>query len=82
MIIPVCCFTCGKTLGNKYDYYCKKVVERKLKLNINPDQPSIIDVNEDDIKKTPEGEVMDELGLIRYCCRKIFLTHISLIDEI
>jgi DNA-directed RNA polymerase subunit N (RpoN/RPB10) len=82
MIIPVKCFTCGKTLGNKYENYCIKVVKRKLKLNIKSDQPSIIDVNEDDVKKTPEGEVMDELGLIRYCCRKTFLTHIPLIDEI
>ena len=39
-------------------------------------------LNEDNQTKTPEGEVMDELGLVRYCCRKIFLTHISLIDEI
>jgi DNA-directed RNA polymerases I, II, and III subunit RPABC5 len=82
MIIPIKCFTCGKVIGDKYTYYCEKVAERKIKLNQKPDQPSVIDVNEDDVKKTPEGEVMDELGLIRYCCRKIFLTHIPLIDEL
>jgi DNA-directed RNA polymerase I, II, and III subunit RPABC5 len=82
MIIPPKCFTCGKVIGDKYTYYCEKVAERKIKLNQKTDQPSVIDVNEDEVKKTPEGEVMDELGLIRYCCRKIFLTHIPLIDEL
>ena len=27
MIIPVRCFTCGKVLGDKYDYYKNKVEE-------------------------------------------------------
>ena len=30
MIIPVKCFTCGKVLGDKYNYYLAEV--RKLKL--------------------------------------------------
>ena len=34
------------------------------------------------IFKTPEGEAMDELGLIRYCCRKTMMTHIELVNEI
>jgi len=28
------------------------------------------------------GKVMDELGLTRYCCRSLFLTHVDLIDNI
>ena len=28
------------------------------------------------------GQVMDELGIDRYCCRKIYVTHIDLIDEL
>ena len=82
MIISVRCFTCGKLMGNKYDYFCKKVIEKKIKLGGKTDQPAVIDVLEEDIKKTSEGEVLDDLGCIRYCCRKILLTHISLIDEI
>jgi DNA-directed RNA polymerase I, II, and III subunit RPABC5 len=31
---------------------------------------------------TPEKQVLDELGLRRYCCRKHFLTHIDLIEKI
>ena len=31
MIIPVKCFTCGKVLADKYQYYQKTVAEMKLK---------------------------------------------------
>ena len=28
------------------------------------------------------SEVMDDLGIERYCCRKIYVSHIDLIDEL
>ena len=28
------------------------------------------------------GEVLDELGFKRYCCRRMFVGHIELIDEV
>jgi DNA-directed RNA polymerase subunit N len=28
------------------------------------------------------NEVMDALGVDRYCCRRIFLTHVELADEL
>jgi DNA-directed RNA polymerase subunit N (RpoN/RPB10) len=31
---------------------------------------------------TPEGRVLDELGLKRLCCRKHFLTQKDLMDKI
>lgn len=82
MIIPVRCFTCGKILGSKYETYQKRVIEKKKKLGLNTKEQSVIDFNSEDLQKTPEGEVMDELGLTRYCCRKIMLGHIDLIYEI
>ncbi|MFB6190561.1 MAG: DNA-directed RNA polymerase subunit N [Candidatus Nanohaloarchaea archaeon] len=27
------------------------------------------------------GEVLDDLGLEKYCCRTIFLTHVDAVDE-
>ncbi|NOR46541.1 MAG: DNA-directed RNA polymerase subunit N [Methanosarcinaceae archaeon] len=37
-------------------------------------------------KRTSEGEdsaaVMDDLGLSRYCCRRIFLAHVELVDVV
>ena len=44
--------------------------------------PLIININDTVIKKTIAGEIMDELGLIRICCRKIMLTSINIVDEI
>ncbi|MDD4308497.1 MAG: DNA-directed RNA polymerase subunit N [Thermoplasmata archaeon] len=28
------------------------------------------------------GKVLDDLGLERYCCRRMVLSHINLIDEV
>ena len=28
------------------------------------------------------GEMLDEIGLERYCCRRMFVSHVQLIDEI
>ncbi|MBI5001101.1 MAG: DNA-directed RNA polymerase subunit N [Euryarchaeota archaeon] len=37
-------------------------------------------------RRTGEGEnpgkVLDELGLDRYCCRRMILSHVELIEEI
>tara|TARA_R110002074_G_scaffold264424_1_gene436521 strand:- start:114 stop:347 length:234 start_codon:yes stop_codon:yes gene_type:complete len=76
MIIPVKCFTCGKVLGDKYRYYGQEVRKIKSEKDMNID--SVIYLNSDDIKKTPEGEVMDKLKLTKYCCRRHILTHVDL----
>jgi len=82
MIIPVRCFSCGKILADKYNAYKDIVNGKKLALKQDPNEPTIIDMNSDDVKKTPEGEALDDLGIHRMCCRKIVLYHIELIDEI
>ncbi|KAH8738999.1 DNA-directed RNA polymerase [Cryptosporidium ryanae] len=30
----------------------------------------------------PEGEALDKLGLSRYCCRRMILTHADLIEKL
>ena len=81
MIIPVRCYSCGKILANKYDYFQNELNRKKLAMNTTED-PLIINVNSADVKKTIAGELMDELGLTRICCRKVLLTSINIIDEI
>ena len=81
MIIPVRCFTCGKILADKYEYYEAELLRKKLALNSDT-EPLIININAQDIKKTIAGEIIDELGLHRLCCRKTMLTSINIIDEI
>ena len=80
MIIPVKCFTCGKVIGDKYQYYLAEVKKQKLQLSKNPDE--IVYLTEEYKEKTIEGEVLDELGMNRYCCRRIFLSNTNIIDEI
>jgi DNA-directed RNA polymerase subunit N (RpoN/RPB10) len=82
MIIPVRCFTCNKLIADKYTHYITRVREKKLALKLDITRTTALELNSADIKKTPEGEVLDELGLTRYCCRKVLLTHIELIDDI
>tara|TARA_Y100000389_G_C17206552_1_gene386327 strand:+ start:343 stop:579 length:237 start_codon:yes stop_codon:yes gene_type:complete len=78
MIIPVRCYTCSKVIGNKFDYYNKRVVELKRKEN-EPNKPSVINMNVEEVKKTVEGRILDDMGITRLCCRKIMLSHIDFV---
>tara|TARA_Y100000590_G_C15261652_1_gene841507 strand:- start:103 stop:321 length:219 start_codon:yes stop_codon:yes gene_type:complete len=71
MIIPVKCFTCGKVLADKYEYYKREVRKKK-----KDDAPIYITANT--ITKYPEAEVMDYLGLSKMCCRRHILTHVDI----
>lgn len=76
MIIPVKCFTCGKVLGDKYLYYVKEV--RKQKIGEGKEVDNVVYVTKENVVKTIEGRVMDELGLTKICCRRHMLTHVDL----
>lgn len=76
MIIPVKCFTCGKVLADKYNYYLSQV--RKIKESRNMDVNKVIYLTKEYIDKTPEGEVLDKLGLTKMCCRRHMLTHVDI----
>ena len=89
MLNPIKCFTCGKLLANKYNYYQNELLKKKMASKEGEDDEEttggsnlILDLSVEDIKKTHAGEIMDELGLTRICCRKSMLSHINLIDEI
>jgi DNA-directed RNA polymerase I, II, and III subunit RPABC5 len=75
MIIPVKCFTCGEVLADKYLFYLEQI--RKKKLNKGIDVDSLIYLTKENTAKTPEGEVLDELGLTKMCCRRHMLTHVD-----
>ena len=76
MIIPVKCFTCGQVLADKYRYYQEQV--RKIKAEEGMEVDKVVYLTEENIKKTPEAEVLDELKLKKYCCRRHMLTHVDL----
>jgi len=76
MIIPVKCVTCGMVLADKYRFYLEEV--RKRKLAKSQDINSVLYLTKEFTKKTAEGEVLDELGLTKMCCRRHLLTHVDI----
>ena len=76
MIIPIKCFTCGTVLADKYNYYCQEVRKRKLTRDLHVEK--VIYLTPEYSEKTPEGEVLDELGLTKMCCRRSMLTHVNI----
>jgi DNA-directed RNA polymerase I, II, and III subunit RPABC5 len=76
MLIPVKCFTCGKVLGNKYQFYEREVRKRKMAKNMELD--NVIYLTQTQTDKTPEGEVLDLLKLNKMCCRRHILTHVNI----
>jgi DNA-directed RNA polymerase I, II, and III subunit RPABC5 len=77
MIIPIKCFTCGTILANKYRYYCEEVRRRKM-TNKDMSINKVIYLTQEFSEKTPEGEVLDEIGLTKMCCRRHMLTHVDI----
>ena len=76
MIIPVRCFTCGKVLANKYEYYLEQVSKEKLSRGMQAEK--VVYLTKTTVDKTPEGKVMDDLGLSKPCCRRHMLTHVDI----
>ncbi len=79
MIIPIRCMTCSKVLANKYQYYIKKVEEKKKSLEKDKNENNEQLAN---FENFTTGEILDELKLDRMCCRRHMLTHVDLIDII
>ena len=80
MIIPIRCFTCNKIIANKYQYYLdkKKEIDETTLLKT-------IDTNSIEnglVKKTKIGEILDEIGMHRYCCRRMFLGQVDILEVI
>ena len=69
MIIPVRCFTCGKVIAPLYEEY-KKRNEKYLQVLAAGEKP----------KETPQ-KILDDLGLDRYCCRRMIISHVDLLKE-
>jgi len=76
MIIPIKCFTCGMVLADKYRYYCDEVRKRKINEKNETDKVQYFTKNFNE--KSVEGHVLDDIGLVKYCCRRHMLTHVDI----
>ena len=76
MIIPIKCFSCGTVLADKYRYYQDEV--RKIKIQKGQDLHNVVYLTKERMDKTPEGTVLDNIGLTNVCCRRHMLTHVDI----
>lgn len=76
MIIPIRCFTCGKVMADKIDYYETEVAKMKKEGDLNKD-PAFKHFDNIHTKK-----ILDEMGLTRYCCRRNMISNVDLMQII
>ncbi len=72
MIIPIRCFTCGKVLADKWEYYVKE------SLTETDDGKT----EYKNIEPTNKKKIFEKLELHKICCRRHMLSHIDLIEKI
>jgi len=88
MIIPIRCFTCGEVIADKWEPFVKLINEKKVDSSKKVDDENNLDIeyikitDDGSIKKSVEGEALDELNMHKYCCRRMFLGNVHLISYI
>lgn len=73
MIIPIKCVSCGTVLADKYQYYLDEVRRLKTERGLEPNRVTYLTPQFSE--KTPEAETLDNLNLVKMCCRRTMLTH-------
>jgi DNA-directed RNA polymerase subunit N (RpoN/RPB10) len=76
MIIPIRCFTCGKVIANKYEYY-KREVQKLNEAAAGASDEKTVAYFSDNHQKA----ILDHLGLAQ-CCRRHMLGQVDLVDII
>ena len=82
MIIPIRCFTCGKVIAHLWEEYFNKIQLNYIDEDIaNKAKKRFVEIEKLE-NKTVEGKILDEMGCNRYCCRRMFLSHVDLLSLI
>jgi DNA-directed RNA polymerase I, II, and III subunit RPABC5 len=68
---------CGKVLADKWLHYQRRLQELK-----GDEYGKRTYFDGTTVPETKEKQVMDELGLKRYCCKKVLLTHVDLVQKL
>jgi|UniRef100_A0A6C0HIR8 DNA-directed RNA polymerase subunit N len=78
MLIPIKCVTCGTVLADKYRYYLEQVRKEKIANGLDVNRVVYFTKSNKTTEKSPEGKVLDTLGLKNVCCRRVMLTHVDI----
>lgn len=77
MLIVVRCMSCSKVLADKWKYYeaeCKKLDEEKHTAEQKRELKNM--------DPRTRGQILDELGITRLCCRRCMLGCVDMMDRI
>ena len=74
MIFPIRCVSCNNVIAGKYIPYLEKVKEYRRETG-----KTEMEYLTNTTVKTAEGKALDELKILRPCCRRHFLTHVDLL---
>lgn len=69
--IPIRCYTCNLPISGKW----KRYLELLKQFRREDGRSDTLEYLTSATKVTAEGRAMNELGLVRECCRRHFLTH-------
>ena len=85
MIIPMVCFTCGKPISHLWEPYIKEVTEHYNKAGIDMSKNVHVEKTLNELEKplnNIEKKTLDKMGLTRYCCRRMIVSHVDLTKKI
>jgi len=112
MIIPIRCFTCGKIMADKSDYYDNEVLKKTMGIELDTEKAAkaekkdmkakkekksakakkdgggideeIVEAKElyKNFDKIHTGDILDSLGLTRYCCRRNLISNVDMMSII
>lgn len=77
MLIPIRCVTCNTILAGKWFKYLE--LTKKYRVAEGRPENDEIQYLRPGTVKTAEGKALDELKLVRDCCRSRMLTHVDLL---
>ena len=63
-------------IADKYRYYQNEVRRQKLLQGVSADK--VIYLTKENTEKTIEGNVLDDIGLKKVCCRRHMLTQVDI----
>lgn len=75
------CFSCGKVIGDKWEDYVKLLRDDVTEGCVSLARLLVHRVLTWTLV-SPCRDAMDQLGLKRYCCRRMVLTHVDLIEKL
>ncbi len=74
MIIPIRCFSCNGLIADKW-------VEYNNQINSLP-KDQVVKIIGKEIPESYQNKILNDLGVERYCCRRMFLGNLDMTENL